>query len=207
MISVAIKPIHIKALIPLAAKNDPRTYLTGIFVEVAETESRIVACDGHCLGVIRSDFGHGDAEITEPVAVIIPMYVAQILAKGKTEFRLNIGENKNLGLERDCQAITEDGATIGFASLDGEYPNWRRVADLPRTEDTSPAHFQSGLVAKFSKTAKVLGDRKGNFIIWHRGPDEAAGVYMTFEPDFFGVMMPYRIDTKSGTPDWAISKL
>lgn len=207
MISVAIKARHIKALIPIAAKNDPRSYLTGIYVEVGQSESRIVACDWHCLGVIRSDFGHDNEDVSEPVAVIIPIYVAQILAKGKTEIQLHIGDKKDLGLERDCQAVTEDGATIGFASLDGEYPQWRRAAELGKTDDTSPAQFQSNLISKFAKTAKVLGDAKGDFVIWHRGQDEAAGVYMTFEPDFFGVIMPMRQDKKSGTPDWAISKL
>jgi len=200
---IAIQPRHIKALLPLAGKSDARFYLNSIYLEANETQSRLVARNGHLLGVIKSDFGLDEGG---SIAVIIPRYVADVLAKFKTEFVLEIGERKDLGIERDCTAIAEDTTKVGFTSMDGEYPNWRRVASLGAGEESSTAQFQSRYIAAFAKTAKALGDTHGNILIWHRG-DEGAGVYIECDSNFFGVIMPINEKLRSGTPNWIAEEL
>jgi len=201
---LTISPRHIKALLPLAGKDDARYYLNGIYIEANESQSRIVACNGVCLGVIRSEFGIDEAE---SVTIIIPRHVAEVLSKLKTEFILEIGEKKNLGMERDCTAISEKGPNVGFTSLDGEYPQWRKVVSFEQDVEAAPAQFAHKYLAAFAKTAKALGESTGSILIWQRGED-SAGVYVQCERDFFGVLMPLRDQySRSGTPDWAVETL
>lgn len=200
---IVIDPKYIRALIPLAGKDDIRFYLNSIYLEANAFGSKLVALDGHCAGVIRSDFPLDEiGESEDAISLIIPLYIAQILAKEKREFTLEVGERKDVSTMRDCAATISDDVRISFTSMDGEYPNWRRVAVLGKSEEATPSQFNPKLIVAFSKTAKALGSKDGHIMIWHRG-EQAAGVYIETERNFFGVLMPMSSRfLKSGTPDW-----
>jgi len=202
---IAIDPKYIRALIPLAGKDDIRFYLNSVYLEANAFGSRLVACNGTCAGVIRSDFPLDDIEEGEDrVTLIIPLHIAQVLAKAKKEFVLEIGPRKDVSTMRDCTAILGEDIHIGFTSMDGEYPNWRKVADLGEPEEAKAAQFSTKLIAAFSKTAKALGSKSGSILIWHRG-ENAAGVYVETESNFFGVLMPLREGySRRGTPNWIL---
>jgi len=168
-------PINVlKAMSILASKKDVRYYLNGVLVESNSQHTRIVATDGHILGIYQtSETAHND----EAFSIIIPN---EIIAKlDKKDNFLSTNEHGNWVI---------DG--IAFTPIDGKFPDYSRV--LPKGEMTKEvAQFNPDFITRFQKVGKLLGQKIAPTISHNGGSSALVDIVL---PQFVGVMMPLRIE-------------
>jgi DNA polymerase-3 subunit beta len=168
-------PVNVlKAMSLLASKKDVRYYLNGVLVESNSQHTRIVATDGHILGVYQTtETAHND----EAFSIIIPNEIIAKLDKKDNFLSTN---------EQDNWVI--DG--IAFTPVDGKFPDYNRV--LPRTDMTNEvAQFNPDFIARFQKVGKLLANNAVPTIA-HNGIGSA--LVDIGLPNFVGVMMPIRTE-------------
>ena len=162
------------AMATLAAKKDIRYYLCGILVEWSATTTRIVATDGHKMGI----YNLPDQDNANSGSVIIPLEALTGL-KGD----VIIGEN----------TLTTSDSIKTFTPIEGRYPDYARV--VPKEKASGIAgNFNVDYMAQFQKVAKMLGNKTDNAMFYHNGEREAAKVSVTSTVNFLGVIMPLRVD-------------
>lgn len=187
MNAILLPKNSLKAMALLASKQDIRYYLNGVLVESNSQHTRLVATDGHLLGVLQvSETAHDD----KAFSIIIP---AEIIAKlDKVDNFLSTNEHGNWVI---------DG--INFTPIDGKFPDYMRV--LPTKPATGEAsQFNPELINRFAKCSKLLNGSKFP-VIAHNGGLSAL-VDLGLER-FIGVVMPMRNEVKiKQTPDWLKAK-
>ena len=217
MFTVTIEKRHILALSVIAAKADVRYYLNGLCIETGPTESRVIACDGHRLGVIRGQAPeYGAQGFGESQQVIIPIDAFKGIKKAKK------GEADSVVISVNAPDYQiQDGDTIRAGKLvDGKFPDWRRVCDV-RDLSNVPQQFQPGYIGDFGRVSGILGNKSEYVGIAHNGEvkdaegnvthsDGAAIVTVPGCPEFFAVVMPWRIDKTdiaTAAPHWVMDNL
>lgn len=162
------------AMATLAAKKDIRPQLNGILVEWSATATRIVATDGHKMGI----YNLPDQDNPNIGSVIIPL---EALAGLKGDVVV------------DWNTLTTPDSVKQFRPIDMVYPDYRRV--MPRDKANGIAgQFNVDYMAQFQKVAKMLGKKDDYAVFYHNGLRESARVTVTSTPNFLGVIMPMRID-------------
>ena len=162
------------AMSTLAAKKDIRLQLNGVLVEWSATTTRIVATDGHKLGI----YNLPDQDNATSGSVIIPLEALTGL-KGD----VIIGEN----------TLTTSDSVKQFRPVDMVYPDYRRV--MPRDKASGIAgSFNVDYMTQFQKVAKMLGNKTSCAVFYHNGEREAAKVSVSSTVNFLGVIMPMRVD-------------
>jgi DNA polymerase-3 subunit beta len=173
----------LKAMSVLASKQDVRYYLNGVLVESNKSYTRMVATDGHLLGIYQiSETAHNDEEFS----IIVPNEVIAKLDK-KDNF-LSTNEHGNWSI---------DG--IAFTPVDGKFPDYMRV--MPSNPATGEsAQFNPELITRFVKCSKLLNGSKTP-VIAHNGGSSAL-VDLGLDR-FVGVVMPMRNNVViNQTPVW-----
>ena len=181
-----IKQSTLDAMLLIAGKKDILHYLNGVYIEWDRTTSRVIACDGHKLGIYQNaapdNSGCG--------SLIIPREVIEALPKkcGILDFA-QISETH--------WQIDTGNATIKFAPLDAKYPDFRRVVHGLQTAGTSgvAAGFNLDYLNQFEKCGNLLAGSKlrvGNRLRLHHNGDAAALVLLNCVDGFAGVVMPLR---------------
>ena len=177
----------LKAMSVLASKQDIRYYLNGVLVESNKSYTRMVATDGHLLGIYQiKETAHNDEEFS----IIIPN---EIIAKlDKKDNFLSTNEHGNWSI---------DG--IAFTPVDGKFPDYMRVMpSAPATGES--AQFNHELIARFAKCSKLLNANKTP-VIAHNGGSSAL-VDLGLDR-FVGVVMPMRNNIViNQTPVWLKTK-
>ena len=162
------------AMATLAAKKDIRYYLCGILVEWNPTTTRIVATDGHKMGI----YNLPDQNNATSGSVIIPIEALTGL-KGD----VIIGAN----------TLTTSDSVKTFTPIEAKYPDYARV--VPKEKASGIAgNFNVDYMAQFQKVAKMLGKKSDSAVFYHNGANEAAKVAVTSTINFLGVIMPMRVD-------------
>ncbi len=201
---LTVPATYIAVLKLFTANRDIRYYLNGISIEVTGTEARLIATDGHRVGVFR-------AQVEQPVAqpltdVIIPNeLLAGIKPKGVVAFIIGPKENgtnsRSVRVHPQCDEYAVTGKTI-----DGRYPDWRRV--IPCEVSGEAAQFNPNFIGDLGKASRYLHG-KGPFShshvgIGHNG-DRGALIDLGKE-EFVGVLMPMRGDKPHSfvPPAWAL---
>lgn len=188
----------------MPAKPDIRYYLNGIKVEIGPEEARLVATDGHKLGVLRLDQAGTvegwPANLGGAVEVIVPAAIVKGIKSAGGRRASHLGVTLELELDapggmrcalRDHQA----GTCVAFAPVDGTFPDYRRV--MPREAASGiAAQFNPALLADFEACGVELAGkaRALQTIVAHNGPEKVAFVTFACEPArFAGLVMPYRV--------------
>lgn len=162
------------AMATLAAKKDIRYYLCGILVEWNSKTTRIVATDGHKLGI----YNLPGQENANSGSVIIPL---EALAGLKGDVIV------------DWNTLTTSDSVKTFAPIEGRFPDYARV--VPKEKASGIAgNFNVDYMAQFQKVAKMLGNKTDNAVFYHNGEREAAKVSVSSTVNFLGVIMPLRVD-------------
>lgn len=186
---VAIQHAHLKAAAMFAADGDIRQYLCGVLAEVRPHETRLVATDGHCAGVLRDQVLVG--EQTSMPDVIIPNATVKLALQSKSQLL--------------TLALSDDGkwslAGISFTPVDGKYPDYRRI--MVSRASGEAGHYNPELLAKFLKAAKALGTRSIP-VLRQNGTDGAQVQILSLIGEFVGVIMPIRMFTEKD-PDPGIT--
>lgn len=181
----------LRALANLAAEKDIRYYLCGLLIEANTEQTRVVATNGHVMGVMNNnarDLGEQGNEITSPVSFIIPIDAIKMLKPAGNKL-----DQVSITIERDGSGLVLrgvinvlGGASVNFTAVDGKFPDYVRV--IPDKVTGEVAQFNPDYIADFKKAYKLLGAK--TFHIHHNGH---GGAIVDFaRDDFLGIMMPLR---------------
>ncbi|HDR9176356.1 TPA: DNA polymerase III subunit beta [Burkholderia vietnamiensis] len=195
---------QLKAAQILAAQQDIRYYLNGVFIEATPFETRLVATDGHKAGVFRyaveNDVLAGatvenDVLAGATVEVIIPHEAIDRLKAAKSDMtavvRLEVED-------RQCSLCVDAmGARIQFVAVDGRYPDYRRI--FPKTMSGVPGQYRADLLMDFAKAAKLLIKKSPAVMPRLTYDGSCARVSFDDYDDFAGVVMGWQIPAKSKT--------
>lgn len=149
---ITIQKNALKAVSRFAAKADVRYYLVGVYVEASETETRLVATDGHTMLVHRSA-----DENTHTWKGIIPLDTVKAILKHKSPYEK---KGNTLPVELSECGGTESridyaGQAFIFKPVDGQFPDYRRV--IPETINGEPAVYQPEYLQRVADAASDLG--------------------------------------------------
>jgi len=198
----------LKAMSEIAPVKDIRFYLNGVYFECNQASTRLVATDGHCLGVYESNqenqIDAGAINFIMPLDVI---KLLKVVHKQCEEVTVTI-ERKH---ENELDLITggtiqvAGGPAISWKAVDGRFPDYIRV--LPKeTMSGKTAQFCPAIVQKFVKAAKCLGlSTKNGVPIGHNGGGSA--LIALNNPNFIGVIMPMRVEPVTSTPARFLTRL
>lgn len=181
----AIDQNSLNAMLLLAAKKDIRYYLNGLHIEFAPEFTRVVACDGHKLGVYQKavdSFNVGFGSLT------IPRDVIENLPK-------NAGLLEFAQIDANLWQLTAGSVSLKFAPCDSKYPDFRRVVDQANKTSGEAAGFNLDYLNQFEKCGNLLAGRKikmGNRIRIHHNSSNGALITLNGLPNFAGIVMPLR---------------
>jgi len=203
MIKFEINIQALLAMLHIAAKDDIRYYLNGIFITTEyEGFVRYVATNGHLMGVYR------DKIMTEEKPAATNLIINRdVLKSVKLQKYTNYGTltiedavvEGEIKKPRKC-TLEYAGMSIGFVEVDGKFPDYMRV--LPVTASGETAQFNTALLMNFVKVGEVFLGKKKEVVpyVAHNGKETSA-VMIPGLPDFIGAIMPFRIDS-IGIPAW-----
>ena len=175
----------LNALLVLAAKKDIRYYLNGLHIEFTPEFTRVIACDGHKLGIYQKavdSFNIGCGSIT------IPREVIENLPK-------NAGLLEFAQFDANLWQLTAGSVSLKFAPCDSKYPDFRRVVDQANKTSGEAAGFNLNYLNEFEKCGNLLAGRKikiGNRVRIHHNGQNGALITLNGLPNFAGIVMPLR---------------
>lgn len=186
----------IRALLKFAPKQDVRYYLVGVLVDVRANDITLVATNGHALLAVPlpADALEGDRVPGQYIIGRDVLDAVKPAKVGRTVMPISIG----IGADG---AITITGATTATAkTLDGHYPDWRRV--MPAQASLEVAQFDPAYVSLFGDVRELLGgSSKDKPVIHHNG--NRGALVSGLGRDALGVLMPMRADMQHpGLPAW-----
>ena len=180
---------QLKAMLNLASKQDIRYYLCGVNVVYTSAMTRLVATDGHKLGIFN--FTPCEDDNIGAGSLIIPREVIENLPKSKHDPLLIITKEDKQGYWK----ITGMGIQTIFAQIDGKFPDYARVCNF--TTNGEPSTYNFECLMAFLKTQKELkGDKISMPMIYQNG-SSAALVRLSGVDNFAGVIMPMRTGVES----------
>ena len=183
---IHIQQSTLDAMLLIAAKNDIRYYLNGVYIEWDYERTRAVGCDGHKLAV-HYQFIEGNAGAG---SIIIPRDVIERLPKqSSVAYEIQIIQN-----EAGAWAIHAAGVSVSFTPCDATYPDWRRVSHGIKTSGEA-AGFDIDYLVAFEKAGAILGGGKcriGNRLRIHHNGAQGAIVTLDGIDGFAGVVMPLK---------------
>ena len=174
------------AMLLLAGKKDIRYYLNGLNIEWNSEITRVIACDGHKLGIYQAaapdNRGAGSITIPRDAIESLPKKCGILTFSQVTETHWQIDTGT---------------ATIKFVPCDSKYPDFRRVVQPIQSSGTSgvAAGFNLEYLNQFEKCGNLLAGTKlniGNRLRLHHNGDGAALVLLNCVDGFAGVVMPMR---------------
>lgn len=150
-VSLTLEAAQFSAVALFRAKKDIRHYLNGVCVHTDNTGAYIVGCDGHTLAVHKID-----DEPREDCQIIIPEDTVASIAKIKKgtiviDCGMQTGSYNN-EIRRTCQIRTAI-AIFAFNEIDGQYPDWKRVAK--HTQSSEPTFYDPEYLSRVAKAAEI----------------------------------------------------
>lgn len=199
-----IKLSQLKGMIELASKNDIRYYLNGVRIEFNYDKTRLIACDGHKLGVLNID--HTYAKNEGVGALTIPRSFIDKLPKTSKRYDpyVTISQSVENATFWHCEY---DNVKTSFSEIEGKYPDYARVFSGIKTSG-KPGHFNNEYINQFKKCGLILTNlSKDHFFpdIFHNDNSSALVELPTLKGQFLGVLMPLKSDHVEGViPDSSI---
>lgn len=178
---------QLKAMLNLASKQDIRYYLCGVNVVYTSNMTRLIATDGHKLGIFNFTPESEDDNIGAG-SLIIPREVIENLPKSKHDPLLVITKEDKQGYWK----ITAAGIQTIFGQIEGTFPDYARVCAF--TTNGEPATYNFEYLMAFLKTQKELKGSKTHMPMIYQNGSSAALVRLSGVHDFAGVIMPMRVD-------------
>jgi DNA polymerase III sliding clamp (beta) subunit (PCNA family) len=217
-----IKAALLPQIAQFVSNEEPRYYLKGAYIAPCESGLgvRLVATDGHVMGLLHSDDGRTESANIWPLAKELLVACASKPKDSRPRYVVITGN----GPTYEIAVIESDGTDIaevlgnpilthyrGFITpIDGTFPDYERVipsCDTP-TEYEVPGAYNPEFMAKFAVVAKYGEDgekqRAPRPVMVHGNSNNPAIVKIGGRPDFLGVMMPMRDDSDKlpAKPSW-----
>ena len=180
-------------MLNLASKQDIRYYLCGVNVVYTSNMTRLVATDGHKLGIFN--FTPCEEDNNGSGSLIIPREVIENLPKSKHDPLLVF---KKCDGNATGWTITAASTQIVFQQIEGTFPDYARVCAF--TTDGTPAAYNFEYLIAFLKTQKELNGSKTLMPAIYQNGTSAALVRLSGVDNFAGVIMPMRngIESQAG---------
>lgn len=184
-----------------ASRDDMRPILTGVRVEYTPERTRLVATDGHTLGLVERPSNSDD--MLEPGSLVIQTDVI----KQATSILPRTAEGVILQTTE-----TEDEFRLGnvifkpISKLPSaqRYPNYRAV--LVKSVDGKPGVYNPEYMMRFAKAEKMLFDGKRYYAnglrFGYNGGTSACVILSRLVSEFYGLLMPIRSEPFDGIQDW-----
>ena len=175
----------IRALLPLAADNDIRHYLNGVYIDFQATRTIYVATQGHMLGIYTDT-----TAINEDVHnTVIPRDVVKALKPKHAKLRMGtLHVNPDT---REARILNPaNSQDLGFRPIDGEFPDYQRV--VPAKTSGVAANYNAEYLYTFAQINKMLGASSPGLVGLQQNGDGGAIVKLCRD-QFIGVIMPMRI--------------
>jgi len=185
----------LKGLDLLAGKQDIRYYLNGVNVEFSESCTRLVATNGHILGIENLT---QNLVNTGAGSLIIPSDIIKALKPvSKNADIVQIKQIPNpYGSSAKYWEIDNYGTKITFCAVEGKFPDYARVVSGAKTSGQA-AQYNPDYLATFLKAAKLLTGAKTPQIELMQNGQSSALINIVGLTSFIGVIMP----TKGKTGD------
>lgn len=171
------------AMLVLAGKKDIRYYLNGVYVEFNETLTRVVATDGHKMGIVQNA-----GKNVESGFLIIP--VDAITSLSKKAGLLTITQ-----ITATQWKISTHNSEINFTPYDAKYPDYNKVINKIQGTSGVASGYNLDYLNDFEKCGNILAGGKmrvGSRIrIAHNG-ENGGIVILSGVDNFAGVIMPLR---------------
>ncbi|MGH9890834.1 MAG: DNA polymerase III subunit beta [bacterium] len=181
-ITVGVPKNALKAALHCVAKNDSRSYLNGVLIELRGEHANIVSSDGHTLFACKVEVEEG-GHTGQAAAIIVPAETVKAALKGLGKWTSNVALSSLPG------GFYRLGDTA-FTPIDGRFPDYMRV--IPKTVSGKVGAFDPALVLCVSKAVAVFYGR-GRPSLMMNGPT-APAVIVGATADCVGVVMPRRVD-------------
>jgi hypothetical protein len=178
----------------LTGEEIVRNNITGLHLEKRDGNIRIVATDGHLLGLFEigessiewldGAAGYESADI--PIANFIP--ILKDAAKGKHVQAVKVSLNGTAKMEHF-------GQTIEAPYLDNDFPDWQQIFSCRIEEPIPSIGIASDKIRKFEKALSVLTGSKTQHMRFRFSGEESV-MHVTgntsSEGTFNGLLMPVR---------------
>lgn len=194
-----VRADELKAAMLFASTDETRFVLNSLHIEVRVGKAPIiVATDGRRLACIESVAEQGDTpaevdfELTIGLHFLKPLCAFAKSQSAEISFDFHPSERIVANfVGGKCYVDCEEGAVIQQA-----YPNWRQV--LPVGEKTQVPYIgvNAEYIGDFAKAAKLLGCESPIISVNLIGTGEAMEVRIEARPQFYGVLMPARVEEK-----------
>ena len=206
MLTASLDLAMLKAVDLAASTEETRYYLNGVFLEITPRRVIYVATNGHVLLA-----GCRDVKKDEPSHTLVGEFIipSPVIAKLKLPKKI-----PNPVGELSAAAVTTPGKQrltlgfmgeeIGFAPIDGSFPDWRRVVPassaMPEKENLDAFDYNPDYLKLLDKAGALLN--LGRARVMPRGGCPALAHYA--EQDLVGVIMPMRAADYRGStrPAW-----
>lgn len=183
----------LQAISLFAAKKDPRYYLEGVSVSSDADGVTLVATDGHILGAWHIPAKYlGEYPQAD---FIIPAWLISAASKVCKGF-------VTIALDGDTCTVGGVSGTI----VDGKFPDYRRAIAMAKAPTGEAADYDPESLIVFTKAAKLLGRKHGDFAMRQNGPTNPALIGIKDMPAFVGVIMPRKSKHEPTMPAWALPK-
>jgi DNA polymerase-3 subunit beta len=174
----------LKGLDLLAGKSDIRYYLNGVNVEFSESCTRLVATNGHILGIENLT---QNLVNTGAGSLIIPSDIIKALKPVSKNY--DIVQIKQLDYAH--YEIDNYGTKITFCAVEGKFPDYARVVSGAKTSGQA-AQYNPDYLATFLKAAKLLTGAKTPQIELMQNGHSSALINIVGLTSFIGVIMPIK---------------
>lgn len=193
----------LKAILLFAGDRDIRYYLNAVLVEATSSATRIIATDGHMMGLHHSEQSN---EVAAPTSLIVPRQAFMYLRSGKD---IKTGRLLTaVQLEKDERGwFVRDlvsGLRFGFDPIEAKYPDYAKV--MPKEVSNVPSAFNPVYIGRLGQVAKAFRTHAFSVTFTHNGMS-AAVANIAGVPGFVAVVMPMREETRAKVPEWAASSL
>ena len=197
-----VKQSTLTAMLILAGKKDIRYYINGLLIEWNDKTTKVVATNGHLLGVYDcmpvefcENFNNGTGSVVIPADAILKL--PKTTARFDPVVTFTQPEPVLFPL---AWVMTVNGMTIPFEAIDAKYPDWRRITDNLKTTN-EPAGYNLSYLNDFEKCGNILAGgtklKTMNRTVIHQNGNSGALVEFNGVDYFAGVIMPTRAATGS----------
>lgn len=203
-------------LLPCVSTEETRYYLNGVGIHLLEHGARLVATDGHIMGVFRDHEAHGTHDgiaIVSRLAIVDAFKAARKEARRNdpTNYWLVVADNGMAHVvlaptalcamsgrddDKECPTLWR---SVESVLIDGTFPDYPRVIPS-RAFDVTPSRYgwDPALLGRFASVLEIgaKGPTCGvSLISSSAGGNGPWFVLSAAVPDFVGIAMPMRNGT------------
>jgi DNA polymerase-3 subunit beta len=187
--TVSVTTQDVKAATLFAATKDVRYYLNGVYLEARDGKIFIVATDGGALFVHRVTLSQ-DAPITD-FGVIVPIDTAKMFAKTKSE-------HLTVTIDGDTITLSDGSINTTTKSVEGNYPDWRRVLPEDSGSPDNPGHYNIDYLSACAKVGKLYGKKDYDCVPLSTGKEKAGVLW--FDDTSLAIVVPFRVRENCPAP-------